>query len=207
MGAQGVHLRRALEAAGILTPQDFYDISPKGYRGAHYAVWPPELARRLIDEMCPRHVCTQCGEPRRRITETERVQTRQNQGPGFLSAGASDRTTVGWSDCGCCNHGHTTHNEQDGTLYCELCHSWITKPRWRPGRVLDPFVGSGTTLAVASGMARDSVGIDLDARNATLAYERVGMFLEVDGDMAEPDLSPASPAVLEPVVDVIEAVS
>jgi len=103
-GARGVHIRRALQQAGILPGGDHYlDISPRGYSGAHYAVWPPELVQRLISEMCP---------------------------PG--------------------------------------------------GRVLDPFVGSGTTLMVASGMGRDSVGIDLDPRSADLATERVGMFLDID---------------------------
>jgi hypothetical protein len=45
---------------------------------------------------------------------------------------------------------------------------------YRPGLVLDPFAGSGTTLAVASGHGRDSIGIDLDARNYELALDRVG---------------------------------
>jgi hypothetical protein len=58
---------------------------------------------------------------------------------------------VGWSDCG---HG-----------------------TWRPGRVLDPFAGTGTTLAGAVGL--ESVGIDIDTRNALLAIERVGMFLDI----------------------------
>lgn len=63
-------------------------------------------------------------------------------------------TDAGWTDCG---HG-----------------------AWRPGVVLDPFCGSGTTLAVAVGHGRDAIGIDLDSRNAGLAAERVGLFLEVD---------------------------
>lgn len=49
----------------------------------------------------------------------------------------------------------------------------------RRGRVLDPFAGSGTTLAVATGHGRDAIGIDLDPRNADLARERIGLFLEV----------------------------
>lgn len=62
--------------------------------------------------------------------------------------------TVGWSDCG---HG-----------------------TWRPGHVLDPFAGTGTTLAVATGHGREATGIDIDPRNALLALERVGMFLTID---------------------------
>ena len=50
---------------------------------------------------------------------------------------------------------------------------------YRPGAVLDPFAGSGTTLAVAMGHGRDAIGIDLDGRNAELARQRVGMWLEV----------------------------
>ena len=53
--------------------------------------------------------------------------------------------------------------------------------QWRTGTVLDPFAGSGTTLAVATGHGRDAVGIDLDERNAGLALDRVGpMFLTVE---------------------------
>ena len=57
---------------------------------------------------------------------------------------------------------------------------------WRPGHVLDPFAGSGTTLAVCTGMARDATGIDIDERNADLARERVGMFLDVDNPREVP---------------------
>jgi hypothetical protein len=170
-GAQGVHLRRALEHAGILTTQEALDVSPRGYSGAHYAVWPPELVRLLVDEMCPRRVCLTCGLPSRRIvgeatyvnaktgTEVNKANwidgERQTQGAiGRDNGSLRVAQTLGWSDC-----GHNT---------------------WRPGRILDPFVGSGTTLAVATGMGRDAVGIDIDERNALLAAERVGMFLTVN---------------------------
>jgi DNA modification methylase len=45
--------------------------------------------------------------------------------------------------------------------------------------VLDPFVGSGTTLAVATGTGRDAIGVDLDERNVDLAWGRCGLFLDV----------------------------
>ena len=57
--------------------------------------------------------------------------------------------------------------------------SYVEVITWRNGVVLDPFAGSGTTLAVATGHGRDAIGIDLDARNAELARERIGMFLTV----------------------------
>ena len=50
-------------------------------------------------------------------------------------------------------------------------------------------MGSGTTLAVASGHGRTGIGIDLDERNLDLARERVGMFLTTDHPFA---VSPAA---------------
>jgi len=60
-------------------------------------------------------------------------------------------TTTGWTDCG---HGDN----------------------YRPGIVLDPFAGSGTTLAVATGRGHHGIGIDIDSRNVALARDRVGPF-------------------------------
>jgi len=51
---------------------------------------------------------------------------------------------------------------------------------WRTGVVLDPFGGSGTTGVAAQAVGRDCIMIDLDERNADLARERCGMFLDVE---------------------------
>jgi DNA modification methylase len=64
----------------------------------------------------------------------------------------AENITTGWTDCG--------HDS------------------WRPGVVLDPFGGSGTTGRVATGLGRDAWLIDLDGKNLDLARERCGMFLE-----------------------------
>lgn len=144
-------------------PLDWWKIAPTGYRGSHYATFPEALCVRPIKAMCPRQVCTVCGEPSRRIVETEPVaDDGRTRDPVRLADYGGDRhgdrgrsaATVGWSDCG--------HDS------------------WRRGLVLDPFAGSGTTLAVATGLGRDAIGIDLDERNADLAVERVGMFLHVE---------------------------
>ena len=153
-------------------PLDWWEVPTEPYSGSHYATWPRKLLGRPIESMCPREVCAACGEPRRRIVEAEYVTADGNRVSGrsaFGRGGASDgtaapdggdnratrqSTTLGWSNCGC------------GAPF-------------RTGIVLDPFAGSGTTLAVATGLGRDAIGIDLDERNADLARERVGMFLTV----------------------------
>jgi len=184
-GTRGHHLRRALERAGIIRTLDAMDISPKGCKGRHYAVFPPELCAQLIEEMCPRRVCASCGQPSRRITDVTGLVDRDGNQvePEVWRSGIADgkaahsykktsgtttTTTSGWSSCGC-----------PGTDGLRL-DGYHTGTGWRPGHVLDPFVGSGTTLQVAHGHGRDSIGIDLDSRNAELARGRLGMFLTVE---------------------------
>lgn len=135
------------------------------YPGAHYATFGPAVIRPFVEAMCPMQVCTTCGEPRRRIVNVqkaaERNDTTRMKATGRINGldhppeigWEMHRDTLGWSDC-----GHDT---------------------WRNGLTLDPFVGSGTTLEVATGCGRDALGIDLDERNHELIRERVGMFLEV----------------------------
>jgi DNA modification methylase len=156
-------------------PLDYWIIPPGGYQGSHYAVYPPELCRIPILSMCPRQVCVECGKPRRRIVEATYEMSRTGapvaaNGNIFVEAERYSRgrtqhakgdqsvtrktETLGWSDC-----GHNT---------------------WRPGVVLDPFAGSGTTLLVAHGNSRDAIGIDIDHRNADLAVERLGMFITIE---------------------------
>jgi site-specific DNA-methyltransferase (adenine-specific) len=45
----------------------------------------------------------------------------------------------------------------------------------RPGLVLDPFAGSGTTLKVARELGRDALGVELSAEFAALARNRAGL--------------------------------
>jgi DNA modification methylase len=45
--------------------------------------------------------------------------------------------------------------------------------RWRRGRVLDPFIGSGTVAIAAETYGRDWIGIELNAKYAELARERI----------------------------------
>ncbi len=44
---------------------------------------------------------------------------------------------------------------------------------WRPGRVLDPFIGSGTVAIAAETYGRDWVGIELNPAYAELARQRI----------------------------------
>ena len=152
-------------SAGGAPPLDTWIIPTEPYKGSHYATFPSDLVVKPVAAMCPERVCVVCGAPSRRIVESERIaeaddSQRKAKAEDYRLNGHDhppevgwefSRTTTGWTDCG--------HDS------------------WRRGVVLDPFAGSGTTLAVATGHGRDAIGIDIDSRNADLALERVGMFL------------------------------
>lgn len=152
-------------------PEDgdwLWKLSTQPYAGAHFATYPLALPTRLIKAMCPQRVCTVCGKPSERITgEAEYVRNGKPCAPDsanftgldgrrkLTGHSVANNPTLGWSDCG--------HDA------------------WRTGVTLDPFGGSGTTAEAAQAVGRHAILIDLDPRNADLARERVGMFLEVDG--------------------------
>jgi site-specific DNA-methyltransferase (adenine-specific) len=50
--------------------------------------------------------------------------------------------------------------------------------------VLDPFVGSGTTLAVAKMLGREGVGIEINAEYCEIAESRVSAILEPPKQLA-----------------------
>jgi hypothetical protein len=190
------HERVVISNPAGAPPLDWWQISPGGYSGAHYAVFPPELVVKPIEAMCPRRVCRTCNTPSRRLVDAVRTvdgepldkwlgnrpPPQRRAGWGGLSEAdheerfdnlhinhnrlGTERTVTGWSTCGCPG--------SDGIRM----DGYHTGTGWRPGIVLDPFAGSGTTLSVAVGHSRDAIGIDLDRRNVDFARNRIGMWFQ-----------------------------
>jgi len=156
-------------------PLDYWVIPTAPYSGSHYAVYPPALCERPIKSMVPAKVCTVCGAPSERITsEPEYVSTTGGRVVNHFDGDRKGESVNAWEVDGG-NPGHVVRSTTTvGWTECE-CPDDGTK--WRPGVVLDPFAGSGTTLMVATGQGRDAIGIDIDSRNADLALDRVGPLL------------------------------
>ena len=134
---------------------------------AHYAMWPAKLAERLILSMCPLEVCSVCGEPRRRVEgEAE-----------YTDATGADRTVdaASWASAGVNgNRGKNVGRTDGGVIRSAPTLGWTDcgHNNYHPGLVLDPFAGTGTTLAVADLHGRDAIGIDIDHRNHHLYPRR-----------------------------------
>jgi site-specific DNA-methyltransferase (adenine-specific) len=64
-------------------PGDVWPVATRGFRGAHFAVFPPELVRRPILSTCPAVVCTAC-KLGRRTTDKRPCQCNEPTRPGLV---------------------------------------------------------------------------------------------------------------------------
>jgi len=121
----------------------------------HTATFPEGLIKPMIESSCPQWICKKCGHARKRISKDigERTWVDKREKPDVCMRGltfgrTSQVVTLGWSDCGC-------------------------GVGWRPGVVLDPFMGSGTTAVVATKLGRNWLGIELNPDYIEMAKKRL----------------------------------
>jgi len=134
-------------------PGDVWTIPAKGFSGGHFATFPETLIERPILASCPERVCVKCGKPWRRESKPHIVGERIS-GP----SGRVARFAGSWR----------TYRRRG-----PLRPSCACKAAWKPGIVLDPFLGAGTVGIVARRLGRDWLGIELNPRYAKMARERL----------------------------------
>ena len=110
-----------------------WTIATQPYSGAHFAVFPQELAERCIKAgTSERGVCPVCGEA------WERVRLLNLLLPGSRRATRKLRRSQRWRPAWRCQ-------EESDNGWCPTC---AHDPDPVPATVLDPFAGSGTTAEV-----------------------------------------------------------
>lgn len=148
-----------------------WEIATQPYPEAHFATFPPELPRRCIAAgSSQRGQCPTCRAPWVRQVELGRV-TSTGGGPGRAASGQVIM------DRGDMNTGKFVAREHITTGWSPSCGCGADPV---PDAVLDPFGGSGTVAAVATGMGRAAISIDLNPAYQDLARQRIGPLL-VDG--------------------------
>lgn len=149
---------------GTRNLRNVWHLGPEPYAEAHFATFPTEIPRRAIKAgTSEKGCCPACGAPWRRIVAREKLTrhrpnaiTKRDGADGTGNhcantvAGVATRTT-GW----------------EPTCQCPPADPV-------PCTVLDPFLGSGTTVAVARELGRHGVGCELNPEYAALARIRIG---------------------------------
>jgi len=139
-------------------------INPSPFPGAHFATFPPALVEPCIKAgTSERGCCPDCGKAWERVVES----TSQLE-PGRRIRGLGPKTEA--------------IQRLTSTRLHELKKTYTLG--WLPGCdceagdpipciVLDPFIGSGTTIMVALRLGRRAIGIDLSPEYCQMARQRI----------------------------------
>lgn len=139
-----------------------WTVSTKPFPEAHFAVYPPDLIEPCILAGTSPMACPHCGAPWKRVVEREPMEIKRSGRDAALgkygktaASGTmikpATSVTIGWQPTCTCEGN-------DGSGRCV---------------VLDPFVGSGTTLLVAQRLGRSGIGIELNPDYCAMASRRI----------------------------------
>jgi DNA modification methylase len=136
-----------------------WTIATQPYKGAHFATYPEALVEPcILAGTSAKGCCPKCGAPWQRIIGKatkqriprypgdERLRETKMHGPPSWNA----YETLGWRPTCACDAGEAV-----------------------PATVLDPFCGSGTTIAVALRLGRHGIGIELNPDYVAMAERRL----------------------------------
>ncbi len=144
---------------------------PPGLGVDHFAAFPMEWPRRIIQDWSPTGICTACGEGRRPVA------TPTGPSAWTLMGKTGRDATVGGMP-GAPNHARTatgavpSYPVRVRTITGEACACPDPSAPTRPAVVLDPFGGTGTTALVAHALGRHGISIDMSADYCRLAAWR-----------------------------------
>jgi len=146
--------------------RDVWTFPSGNYRGAHFATFPPELPKRCILAGCPSRVCEKCGAPW--VNEVEKGELRdapqrENRSVAAKQFHSSDNI---YGEAG-------TLGKTRDIKILGLRPTCSCKAETRPGVVLDPFAGSGTTGMVAKSLGRNFILIEANPAYETLIEKRL----------------------------------
>ena len=117
--------------------RDVWTIPSQPYPEAHFATFPEALVERpILAGTSEKGCCAECGAPWERVTETEQVLLQKTNNNG------KQAEVTNWNRA----DNPRTRKESTTTGWRATC---THEAAVVPCTVLDPFLGSGTTLAVA----------------------------------------------------------
>jgi len=146
-----------------------WTVTTKPYSGAHFATMPPDLVEPCILAGCPDQCCPVCGAGYERITAKEKRFESGSGRSGNAIEGKQDLSAARTNSTPDIRMGPVVSVKTLGWQPACDCAAAGTVP----GTVLDPFAGSGTTLAVAVKNGRKAIGIELNPNYHPLIHQRL----------------------------------
>lgn len=137
----------------------------------HFAAFPTEWPRRIIQGWSPRGICVECGEGRRPTSERDPID------PRFLASnkrgdGRGNVEVRGVSQSSILRTGLQAGQSPATRITGEACACPEPTAPTRPAVVLDPFGGTGTTALVAKALGRHGISNDMSSDYCRLAQWR-----------------------------------
>jgi DNA modification methylase len=153
--------KHLIQATAHRNSRTVWTITPKPFKGAHFATFPPELAERCIKAGTSEHgACPTCGKCWERVVETEQDGRVRNPQEPWMQG-----------------NGLAVHSGYRGTRitttlgFRQSCTCPASDPV--PCVTLDPFAGAGTVGLVSQRLGRHHVGIELNEQYRQMAVERI----------------------------------
>jgi len=151
-------------SSGTRNQRNVWHLGPEPYKEAHFATFPTEIPRRAIKAgTSEKGCCPACRAPWNRVVARTSI--------GSVSGSTDDSKSTLRNDA--LKHGGRVGEVLTKTTgWTPSCECNAGDPV--PCLVLDPFLGSGTTVAVARELGRFGVGCELNPEYAKLAARRIG---------------------------------
>lgn len=152
------------------TKRAVWDVNTVPSSIAHAAMYPPKLITTPIEACCPEFICTKCGKPREKIFKSGDVVSK-----GGSDTGKMAKNKEAYADAGTKTKA-MEHHEKIFTGEYTDCGCGV---EFKPGVVLDPFMGTGTTAIVARKLGRSYIGFELSPDNIKICdriNDELGLF-------------------------------
>ena len=156
----------------VRNPRSVWTLSSEPFKERHFATFPSELPYRIIRAATSQAgCCPACGAQYAPVIHRERVPTRPGKEHKIWKLSGGDEV-LGQRRSTSPNLDPQRHIVRTIVQdYWPTCDCRAGEPV--PATVLDPYMGSGTTLQVASWLGRDSIGCELNPDYAALAEARI----------------------------------
>jgi DNA modification methylase len=158
-GGYGMDTRGVLSKIGALSKKNkrsVWTVTTKPFKGAHFATFPQDLIESCVLAGCPEKICVECDTPYKRKVNIKRTP-RWELSPDDPRYRPSKYDTEYDKLNGNTRFNVSEIEDLGLKKQCD-CETNETKP----GTVLDPFGGSGTTGIVANSHNRNAILVELN---------------------------------------------